>query len=127
MRNRFNGHLRKKGISGQIKISYEDETLSIEVFVVDDVITGFRYYYLGYWPGITPITFCQCTFFQVKMPQDASNNTVRDTRGLSGTLLIYLIQNIRYSYVLSISYLHFNLQTPPVVNIRKQVSFLLFG
>ncbi|WOG95157.1 hypothetical protein DCAR_0414460 [Daucus carota subsp. sativus] len=46
----FNGHLRKKGISGQIKISYEDETLSIEV----------------------------------KMPQDASNNTVRDTRGLSG-------------------------------------------
>lgn len=46
----FNGHLRKKGISGQIKISYEDETLSIEV----------------------------------KMPQDASNNSVRDTRGLSG-------------------------------------------
>ncbi|KAK1394538.1 hypothetical protein POM88_013594 [Heracleum sosnowskyi] len=48
--NRFNGHLRKKGISGQIKISYEDETLSIEV----------------------------------KMPQDASNNFVQDTRGLSG-------------------------------------------
>ncbi|KAK1369754.1 hypothetical protein POM88_035846 [Heracleum sosnowskyi] len=39
-----------KGISGQIKISYEDETVSIEV----------------------------------KMPQDASNNSVRDTRGLLG-------------------------------------------
>lgn len=29
--DRFNGHLRKKGISGHIKVSYEDETLSIEV------------------------------------------------------------------------------------------------
>lgn len=28
---RFNGHLRKKGISGQIKVSYEDKTLSVEV------------------------------------------------------------------------------------------------
>lgn len=28
---RFNGHLRKKGISGQIKISYEEKTLSVEV------------------------------------------------------------------------------------------------
>ncbi|KAA8539789.1 hypothetical protein F0562_026481 [Nyssa sinensis] len=46
----FNGHLRKKGISGHIKVSYEEKTLSVEV----------------------------------KMPQDASNNTVRDTRGLSG-------------------------------------------
>ncbi|PSS33185.1 Structural maintenance of chromosomes protein like [Actinidia chinensis var. chinensis] len=46
----FNGHLRKKGISGHVKVSYEEETLSIEV----------------------------------KMPQDASNNNVRDTRGLSG-------------------------------------------
>nr|DAD47780.1 TPA_asm: hypothetical protein HUJ06_017718 [Nelumbo nucifera] len=46
----FNGHLRKKGISGHIKISYEDKTLSVEI----------------------------------KMPQDASSNTVRDTRGLSG-------------------------------------------
>ncbi|RWR86686.1 structural maintenance of chromosomes protein 6B-like protein isoform X1 [Cinnamomum micranthum f. kanehirae] len=46
----FNGHLRKKGISGQIKVNYEDKTLSVEV----------------------------------KMPQDASNDTVRDTRGLSG-------------------------------------------
>ncbi|KAM7499521.1 hypothetical protein LguiA_023935 [Lonicera macranthoides] len=46
----FNGHLRKKGISGHIKVSYEEETLSIEV----------------------------------KMPQDASSSTVRDTRGLSG-------------------------------------------
>ncbi|CAI9768234.1 unnamed protein product [Fraxinus pennsylvanica] len=46
----FNGHLRRKGISGQIKVSYEEQTLSIEV----------------------------------KMPQDASSSTVRDTRGLSG-------------------------------------------
>ncbi|XP_062153767.1 structural maintenance of chromosomes protein 6B-like isoform X1 [Alnus glutinosa] len=46
----FNGHLRKKGISGQIKVSYEEKTLSVEV----------------------------------KMPQDASSSTVRDTRGLSG-------------------------------------------
>lgn len=46
----FNGHLRKKGISGQIKVSYEEKTLSVEV----------------------------------KMPQDASSGTVRDTRGLSG-------------------------------------------
>ncbi|XP_077235428.1 P-loop containing nucleoside triphosphate hydrolases superfamily protein isoform X2 [Tasmannia lanceolata] len=46
----FNGHLRKKGISGHIKVNYEQKTLSVEV----------------------------------KMPQDASNNTVRDTRGLSG-------------------------------------------
>ncbi|KAI4383059.1 hypothetical protein MLD38_008940 [Melastoma candidum] len=46
----FNGHLRKKGISGQIKISYENRTLSIEV----------------------------------RMPQDASSQAVRDTRGLSG-------------------------------------------
>ncbi|KAG6659254.1 structural maintenance of chromosomes protein 6B-like isoform X1 [Carya illinoinensis] len=46
----FNGHLRKKGISGQIKISYEEKTLSVEV----------------------------------KMPQDASSSTVRDTKGLSG-------------------------------------------
>ncbi|KAL7001725.1 Structural maintenance of chromosomes protein 6B [Sarracenia purpurea var. burkii] len=46
----FNGHLRKKGINGYVKVSYEEETLSIEV----------------------------------KMPQDASNNSVRDTRGLSG-------------------------------------------
>lgn len=29
--NRFNGHLKKKGISGQIKVSYEDQTLSVEV------------------------------------------------------------------------------------------------
>ncbi|XP_073004017.1 structural maintenance of chromosomes protein 6B-like isoform X3 [Typha latifolia] len=46
----FNGHLRKKGISGQIKVDYEQKVLSVEV----------------------------------KMPQDASGNTVRDTRGLSG-------------------------------------------
>lgn len=46
----FNGHLGKKGISGHIKVSYEDKTLSIEV----------------------------------KMPQDASSSSVRDTRGLSG-------------------------------------------
>ncbi|KAK6118554.1 hypothetical protein DH2020_047702 [Rehmannia glutinosa] len=46
----FNGHLKKKGISGQIRVSYEEQTLSLEV----------------------------------KMPQDASNNSVRDTRGLSG-------------------------------------------
>ncbi|GFQ04708.1 structural maintenance of chromosomes protein 6b [Phtheirospermum japonicum] len=46
----FNGHLAKKGISGHIKVSFEDQTLSIEV----------------------------------KMPQDASSSSVRDTRGLSG-------------------------------------------
>ncbi|KAH0979218.1 hypothetical protein GBA52_006395 [Prunus armeniaca] len=28
---RFNTHLRKKGISGQIKVSYEEKTLSVEV------------------------------------------------------------------------------------------------
>ncbi|XP_047326989.1 structural maintenance of chromosomes protein 6B [Impatiens glandulifera] len=47
---KFNSHLGKKGISGHVKVNYEDQTLSIEV----------------------------------KMPQDASNNGVRDTRGLSG-------------------------------------------
>ncbi|KAJ3693422.1 hypothetical protein LUZ60_008902 [Juncus effusus] len=46
----FNSHLRKKGISGHIKVDYEKKVLSVEV----------------------------------KMPQDASGNTVRDTRGLSG-------------------------------------------
>lgn len=46
----FNGHLKKKGISGQIKVSYEEQTLSVEV----------------------------------KMPQDASSSSIRDTRGLSG-------------------------------------------
>ncbi|CAN1180478.1 Structural maintenance of chromosomes protein 6B [Linum perenne] len=46
----FNGHLGKKGISGNIKIDYEGKTLAVEV----------------------------------KMPQDASNSSVRDTRGLSG-------------------------------------------
>ncbi|MCD7450413.1 Structural maintenance of chromosomes protein 6A, partial [Datura stramonium] len=46
----FNGHLGKKGISGHIKVSYEEKTLTIEV----------------------------------KMPQDASSSSVRDTRGLSG-------------------------------------------
>lgn len=30
---RFNGHLRKKGISGLVKVNYEDKTLSIEVKV----------------------------------------------------------------------------------------------
>ncbi|KAG9140756.1 hypothetical protein Leryth_006939 [Lithospermum erythrorhizon] len=47
---KFNGHLSKKGISGRTKVSYEDQTLSVEV----------------------------------KMPQDASSGSVRDTRGLSG-------------------------------------------
>lgn len=46
----FNGHLRKKGISGHIKVDYEQKVLAVEV----------------------------------KMPQDASGNSVRDTRGLSG-------------------------------------------
>ncbi|XP_010062366.2 structural maintenance of chromosomes protein 6B [Eucalyptus grandis] len=46
----FNAHLAMKGISGQIKVSYEEKTLSVEV----------------------------------RMPQDASSTTVRDTRGLSG-------------------------------------------
>ncbi|KAJ7949553.1 Structural maintenance of chromosomes protein 6 [Quillaja saponaria] len=46
----FNGHLRKKGISGHIKVNYLERTLAVEV----------------------------------KMPQDASSSTVRDTRGLSG-------------------------------------------
>ncbi|KAJ0961973.1 hypothetical protein J5N97_029801 [Dioscorea zingiberensis] len=47
---KFNGHLTRKGISGNINVDYEEKTLSVEV----------------------------------KMPQDASGNTVRDTRGLSG-------------------------------------------
>ncbi|XP_038683969.1 structural maintenance of chromosomes protein 6B-like isoform X2 [Tripterygium wilfordii] len=46
----FNGHLRKKGISGHIKVSYEEQMLSVEI----------------------------------KMPQDASSSSVRDTKGLSG-------------------------------------------
>ncbi|KAI3905250.1 hypothetical protein MKX01_017496 [Papaver californicum] len=46
----FDKHLTNKGISGHIKLSYEEKTLSLEV----------------------------------KMPQDTSNNNVRDTRGLSG-------------------------------------------
>jgi len=29
--SRFNHHLGKKGISGNIRVSYEDKTLSIEV------------------------------------------------------------------------------------------------
>ncbi|GAV68085.1 SMC_N domain-containing protein [Cephalotus follicularis] len=32
----FNGHLRKKGISGHIKVSYEDKTLSVEVKMPQD-------------------------------------------------------------------------------------------
>nr|GEU95931.1 structural maintenance of chromosomes protein 6B-like isoform X1 [Tanacetum cinerariifolium] len=32
----FNGHLRKKGISGHIKVSYEDQKLSIEVKMPQD-------------------------------------------------------------------------------------------
>lgn len=28
---RFNGHLKKKGISGQIRVNYEEQTLSVEV------------------------------------------------------------------------------------------------
>ncbi|KAI3952606.1 hypothetical protein MKW92_035033 [Papaver armeniacum] len=46
----FNKHLTNKGISGNIKLSYDEKTLALEV----------------------------------KMPQDTSNNNVRDTRGLSG-------------------------------------------
>ncbi|WCJ36463.1 structural maintenance of chromosomes 6A [Euphorbia peplus] len=46
----FNGQLGRKGISGTIKVNYDEKTLGVEV----------------------------------KMPQDASSNTVRDTRGLSG-------------------------------------------
>lgn len=29
--SRFNGHLRKKGISGHIKVDYEQKVLSVEV------------------------------------------------------------------------------------------------
>ncbi|CAI9092030.1 OLC1v1027166C1 [Oldenlandia corymbosa var. corymbosa] len=47
---KFNDHLGKKGISGKVVVSYESQTLSIEV----------------------------------TMPQDASNRSVCDTRGLSG-------------------------------------------
>ncbi|KAI3918712.1 hypothetical protein MKX01_042032 [Papaver californicum] len=46
----FNKHLTNKGISGHVKLSYEEKTLALEV----------------------------------RMPQDTSNNNVRDTRGLSG-------------------------------------------
>ncbi|KAL3521410.1 hypothetical protein ACH5RR_019559 [Cinchona calisaya] len=47
---KFNAHLGKKGISGKVIVSYEQQTLSIEV----------------------------------TMPQDASNKSICDTRGLSG-------------------------------------------
>lgn len=47
---KFNAHLGMKGISGKVIVSYEQETLSVEV----------------------------------TMPQDASNKSVCDTRGLSG-------------------------------------------
>ncbi|MCI09333.1 structural maintenance of chromosomes protein 6-like, partial [Trifolium medium] len=33
---KFNGHLRKKGISGLIKVDYENMTLSIEVQMPQD-------------------------------------------------------------------------------------------
>ncbi|XP_071732184.1 structural maintenance of chromosomes protein 6B-like [Rutidosis leptorrhynchoides] len=36
----FNGHLRKKGISGHIKVSYEDQKLSIEVKMPQDASTS---------------------------------------------------------------------------------------
>ena len=53
--SRFNSHLRKKGISGHVKIDYEAKTLAVEV----------------------------------KMPQDASGDVIRDTRGLSGLTFEY--------------------------------------
>lgn len=31
---RFNGHLKKKGISGLVKVNYLEETLSIEVSIL---------------------------------------------------------------------------------------------
>ncbi|KAL9266845.1 Structural maintenance of chromosomes protein 6B-like protein [Drosera capensis] len=36
LRRQFNGHLRKKGISGNIKVSYEEKTLAIEVKMPQD-------------------------------------------------------------------------------------------
>lgn len=62
--NRFNGHLRKKGISGHIKISYEDETLSIEVSAVDDLINQF--FHLGAWPRTILISSCYIPTFRLR-------------------------------------------------------------
>lgn len=36
----FNGHLKKKGISGQIKVSYEEQDLSVEVKMPQDASTS---------------------------------------------------------------------------------------
>ncbi|KAG6415953.1 hypothetical protein SASPL_123374 [Salvia splendens] len=37
MSDRFNGHLKKKGISGQINVSFEDQTLSVEVKCLNEI------------------------------------------------------------------------------------------
>ncbi|KAL4557168.1 hypothetical protein LXL04_035340 [Taraxacum kok-saghyz] len=76
----FNGHLRKKGISGHIKVSYEDQKLSIEALLFYQI----TYFVLEYSRLLQFWWMTRLPFFQVKMPQDATSSNVRDTRGLSG-------------------------------------------
>ena len=79
IRSRFNSHLGKKGISGHIKVSYENKTLSIEVS--DTAMLKISMTYVSILLHNLIDDFC---FRQVKMPQDATSNAVRDTKGLSG-------------------------------------------
>jgi len=53
---RFNGHLRKKGISGLIKVNYEEKTLMIEVKLLS---VCYMYYLLCPWPCL----FLHAIFF----------------------------------------------------------------
>lgn len=78
---RFNGHLRKKGISGHIKINYEEKTLSVEVSPLNGFHVMRKNLFLIY---VIEYIMHFFNIEQVKMPQDASSSSVRDTRGLSG-------------------------------------------
>jgi len=120
---RFNSHLKKKGISGVIKVDYEQMTLSIEVnFVLFfnrysffnllscAVLDTLFYFYLSLYGNYIRLMkcflrfICNCpkmfTYFicffclQVQMPQDASNRAVRDTRGLSGFVCCMMINMV---------------------------------
>lgn len=70
-------------MSGKIKIDDRDRTLAIEVNLVflDGLV--FLLLILFFLPELDAVY----SFAQVKMPQDASSSTVRDTRGLSGLVL----------------------------------------
>lgn len=72
-------------MSGKIKIDDRERTLAIEVSLVflDGLV--FLLLILFFLAKLDAV----CSFAQVKMPQDASSSTVRDTRGLSGLLLKY--------------------------------------